>query len=210
LELKYYQGTFPESFVGCRQPAQPNLTQVREWFFDCLNNHPACSQKLNYALPTRVLEVKPLSRANSFEVRLLERGSSNEPYVTLSHRWGNRQPLQTTKENYETHLSGIMFDNLPKSFQDAVFTTQHLGVKHLWIDSLCIIQDSEEDWQAECARMAGIYANGMVTIAASDAEDATMGFLDIKYDSYGPQGECLGRSFHTLHTYVFFRRPHRR
>ncbi|PMD19341.1 heterokaryon incompatibility, partial [Hyaloscypha hepaticicola] len=60
---------------------------------------------------------------------------------------------------------------LPKTFQDAVLITRDLGVRYLWIDSLCIIQDSDEDWEQEAARMSEVYANGYVMLAAHGSEN---------------------------------------
>ncbi|KAK5657413.1 hypothetical protein OQA88_2983 [Cercophora sp. LCS_1] len=73
----------------------------------------------------------------------------------------------------------IDFDMLPKTFRDAVSVTLSLGLEYLWIDSLCIIQDSQEDWAQEAARMADIYSQTYVNLAATDATDSTGGlFLD--------------------------------
>jgi hypothetical protein len=58
---------------------------------------------------------------------------------------------------------------LPKVFQDAV---------SIWVDSLCILRDSQEDWKAESARMADVFANSLMTIAATAAKRPSEG-LDI-------------------------------
>jgi hypothetical protein len=41
--------------------------------------------------------------------------------------------------------------------------------KLLWIDSLCIIQDSVEDWEVESAKMAAMYSGANITIDVSSA-----------------------------------------
>ncbi|KAG9243250.1 hypothetical protein BJ878DRAFT_424067, partial [Calycina marina] len=46
---------------------------------------------------------------------------------------------------------------LPKTLRDAVVMTRYLGIRYLWIDSLCIIQNSTSDWQFETSRMGSIY-----------------------------------------------------
>ncbi|KAK0743070.1 hypothetical protein B0T18DRAFT_174903 [Schizothecium vesticola] len=46
-----------------------------------------------------------------------------------------------------------------------------MGVRWLWIDSLCIIQDDKDDWEAQAAAMAGIYENSSFTIAAHSKQD---------------------------------------
>jgi len=87
------------------------------------------------------------------------------------------RPLRTTTKTYSAHQGKILFDTLPKSFQDAVLVASHLGIARIWIDSLCIIQDSEADWETECPLMANIYSNALLTIAASDAPNSLTGFL---------------------------------
>ncbi len=70
-------------------------------------------------------------------------------YMTLSHCWGNNPILALLEENVTTFLHvGITFDALSKTFQDAINVTRALGISYIWIDSLCIIQDSREDWQS--------------------------------------------------------------
>jgi hypothetical protein len=64
-------------------------------------------------------------------------------------------------------LKGLKFDDLARTFQDAVVITRHLGIRYLWIDTLCIMQDSKEDWAAEGCRMGKIYENSACTIAAA-------------------------------------------
>jgi hypothetical protein len=116
-------------------------------------------------------------KSDDCNIQLLEAGGSTKPYATLSYCWGNYRPLCTTQENYALHVQGISFKSLPKLFQDAVTTAVHLGLKRLWIDSLCIIQDDKRDWEEQCNKMADIYANARVGIAACDVQDASEGFL---------------------------------
>jgi hypothetical protein len=110
-------------------------------------------------------------------VRLVEPRNAIKHYATLSHCWGAFQPLRTSEENYESHKKCIRISELPRTFQDAVIIAKNLDIEYLWIDSLCIIQDSIEDWQRECSRMASIYSGALVTIAASDAADSSKGFF---------------------------------
>ncbi|KAH7115893.1 heterokaryon incompatibility protein-domain-containing protein, partial [Dendryphion nanum] len=71
--------------------------------------------------------------------------------------------------------AGIPDLDLPKTFRDAVQVTRELGVRYLWIDSLCIIQDSREDWESESIQMGAIYEGAFVRIAASGARDSSEG-----------------------------------
>ena len=66
---------------------------------------------------------------------------------------------------------------LPKVFQDAIQVSLELGISYIWIDSLCIIQDSKEDWEHEAKRMGGVYSNGEFNIAATGYEDGASGLF---------------------------------
>jgi hypothetical protein len=74
-------------------------------------------------------------------------------------------------------MEGMPYASLPKTFQHAVTATRQLGLRYLWIDSLCIIQDSREDWEQHCYKMPEIYRNSTVTIAGPAAVDCNTGFL---------------------------------
>jgi hypothetical protein len=55
------------------------------------------------------------------------------------------------------HQSALPWDTLPRLFQDAILITRRIGYRYLWIDSLCIVQDSPNDWRQEMTRMGSIY-----------------------------------------------------
>jgi hypothetical protein len=98
-------------------------------------------------------------------------------YACLSHCWGSGADiLKTLTSNLQLHLkTGIKVASLPKTFKDAIKICQRLSIVYLWIDSLCIIQDSDSDWRIQAASMAGIYANAYLTIAAASANDPSQG-----------------------------------
>jgi hypothetical protein len=100
-----------------------------------------------------------------------------EQYATLSHCWGKVHVIQTTKENLALRMQGIEWDHLPKTFQDAIAIVQALGIRFLWIDSLCIVQDDMLDWKQESVRMAAIYSNSYINIAATGSSDSRGGCL---------------------------------
>jgi hypothetical protein len=100
-------------------------------------------------------------------------------YVTLSHCWGEIDLFKLKSNNIASLHNSIPMERLCKTFQDAIMVTRTLGLRYLWIDSLCIIQDNEEDWRQESTRMAYVYGNAIVNIAATDAKDGSVGlFLD--------------------------------
>lgn len=68
-------------------------------------------------------------------------------------------------------------EELPETLNDAIIVTRYLGIRHLWIDALCIIQDDPVDWSQEAGKMGEIYMNASCTIAAHSASHADDGFL---------------------------------
>ncbi|KAL1645546.1 hypothetical protein SLS58_003857 [Diplodia intermedia] len=93
------------------------------------------------------------------------------------HCWGppDKHPLRTTTATLDKHLKGIEFEQLPKTFQDAAIVTRALGLKYPWIDSLCILQDNEDEWREEVGKTGSLYQLATLTVAASGAHDSTSG-----------------------------------
>jgi hypothetical protein len=104
-------------------------------------------------------------------------------YIALSHCWGEHPPTKdspqfcTTDNNIELRLKGFSFSELPKTFQEAVRVTRKLNIQYLWIDSLCIIQWNQKDWEHEAKLMEGVFASAYCTIAATSADNSGAGFL---------------------------------
>lgn len=93
-------------------------------------------------------------------------------YVALSHCWGKTKAPILKIHMLRTMTLGIDWQRLSKTFQDAIIVTRRLGFRYLWIDSLCIIQDSPEDWVKESGTMQNVYANCVLTIVASWGKDS--------------------------------------
>jgi hypothetical protein len=99
------------------------------------------------------------------------------PYAALSHRWGTKQHYTLTTRNLQNYLTGFDITDLPQTFQDASFVTKHLGMQYLWIDALCILQDSKEDWEVESLKMGDVFQGAEVVLAAHCSGDDSDGFL---------------------------------
>jgi hypothetical protein len=85
--------------------------------------------------------------------------------------------LKTTTENVSAMKVEIFASDLPKTFLDTVTIVRYLGIRYVWIDSLCIIQNDDQDWKKESAQMASIYQNSMITIAATASNGADSGLF---------------------------------
>ncbi|KAG4438259.1 hypothetical protein IFR05_006241 [Cadophora sp. M221] len=159
------------------------LDLMKSWFSDCVQNHSECASSsddsaMDHILPSRVIEVGD-SSSPDFVPRLLAPGPRRGKWATLSHRWGQVDVLKSINSNIHELEAGIDVSKLPATFRDAIFLTRHFGLRYLWIDSLCIIQDSDEDWLKEAASMPNIYRNSCITIAAAATENSTGGiFVD--------------------------------
>lgn len=66
---------------------------------------------------------------------------------------------------------------MPQTYQDAIQVTDALGLRYLWIDALCIIQECQDDWAKESQNMGNIYKNSHVTIAPIATKSCWDGFL---------------------------------
>lgn len=178
----------------------PNLDLGRRWIRECMTTHAYCPSARETALPSRLLYVGEYSPER--HVRLVETSGRTGFYVTLSHRWGGSRPLITDRSNYMRHLTSLAFSQLPKLFQDAAIVVRGLGYSYLWIDSLCIVQDDEEDWQRESSHMADIYTNSVITIAMPTGTGSDSAFFNLRQappvppcdiTARTPQGETIGK-----------------
>ncbi|KAH9218068.1 heterokaryon incompatibility protein-domain-containing protein [Leptodontidium sp. 2 PMI_412] len=149
---------------------------------DCTRFHPICSSNIPKFRPTRIIDVGLEATAQNICLTTLKDDMAQ--YVTLSHCWGDTSAiLTTTKDTIKQRHRSIPFRDLPKTFQDAVQITRALGLRYLWIDSLCIIQDDKADWELESAKMAEIYLESCLTIAATASVDSTGGFFFNRWTS---------------------------
>ncbi|KAH8707548.1 heterokaryon incompatibility protein-domain-containing protein [Phaeosphaeriaceae sp. PMI808] len=101
--------------------------------------------------------------------------TTDRSYIALSHCWGLIPIIRTLKENYKEHCKTIAPESLSKTFREAIHTTRKLGYRYIWIDSLCIIQDDDDDWVKEAATMSDVYQCAVLTIAAAHASGGDVG-----------------------------------
>ena len=104
---------------------------------------------------------------------------THEPYIALSYVWGEGKPYTTKLSNIMLHRNhgGLErnLEELPRVFHDAFNLVRCLGVRYIWIDSLCIVQDSSRSWGLNSRVMDLIYGNAVLTICAADGVDSSTG-----------------------------------
>lgn len=143
------------------------MDAIKLWVRECTGSHDRCKSHSPKALPARLLDV--MAGVDLIKLVETKRIATQEPrsYTALSHCWGNPKDLfTTTKATQRRRLNGILLEELPQTFLDAVLITRKLGVQYLWIDALCIVQDETLDWEAQSAKMADIYSGSYLTISA--------------------------------------------
>ena len=156
------------------------LSLAREFIDNCVEGHKHCithSVMSEPPLPTRVIDC-----TNPDCPRLVLTNGRRGKYLTLSYVWGGDQVHKTTTSNISTYECGIdaSINILPETIRNAIHVTNRRGFRSLWVDSLCIIQNSEEDKRHELGRMHNIYRFAHLTIIAANAESASAGFLQVR------------------------------
>ena len=173
-----------------------NVPLVKRWLQDCKHHkhsRKAGSQKDN-DLFQRESGFRLIDVINERLVQKTERCD----YVALSYVWGNIPTLLATRENDEeipilltvkenvkrlsypnglspSQLAALESARIPRTVLDAMEFTRRIGMRHLWVDTLCIVQDDERDKSRLIRSMDDVYDNATVTIIAAAGSDADAG-----------------------------------
>lgn len=159
--------TAPE-FTGAR---------IKSWLRECDESHPQCKK---YSFPSfapkRLLD---LQSPEPHVYKIVETDMTiKEPYCTLSHSWGKARFITTTQVNLQQHMEvGVPRKDLPKNFAEAIDVVRELGVRYIWIDSLCIVQGEGGDFLTQGGLMHAVYRNSYCNIVAADSKAARDGLF---------------------------------
>ncbi|KAH7140863.1 heterokaryon incompatibility protein-domain-containing protein [Dactylonectria macrodidyma] len=156
----------------CKDLTSKAAAEIVQWLNECQDKHSSCPRRRHHALPRRVIDL------GSRTLRLRQSDPDEKaPYAALSYCWGGVAQLTTMAANLNDHLQAIDVASLPKTIRDAVEVCRAIGMRYLWVDALCIVQDDNNDKLDQIASMGLIYKNSTVTIVAASAEKVTDGFL---------------------------------
>jgi len=157
------------------------LSQILDWYHDCAKNHTKCESFSSLVapyqeLPSRLLDIGDNnSRSSNTKAKVrLECKVDEIPnlrYATLSHVWGSDPSscIQLRRATLEPFTEEVPLDAMPTKYRDAIRIARVLGLRYIWIDSLCIIQDSPEDWKTEALKMAAVYGCSACNISYTHA-----------------------------------------
>lgn len=161
------------------------MVAARIWLEKCQREHscvqgPATTPKDTGFLPKRLVDVgsgdESIRLVASRDIKPQEKTS----YMSLSHCWGNpatHEAYYLTAARLSEYAQGIPANKLPKTFLDACQVTRDLSQRYIWIDSLCIIQDSKQDWAEQSAQMWQVYRNSYLNLSATASKSPAEGLF---------------------------------
>ncbi|KAH6648703.1 heterokaryon incompatibility protein-domain-containing protein [Truncatella angustata] len=175
-------GSKAELFSGRKmQAGQINLSLLPSWYWTCQIEHSFdCAANTNVVRPAGTdWCFSPYIRLLDLKERCLVELVVPRSYVALSYVWGAQCVFKTLTTNIlKLKRPGELLRHhhlFPKSIQDALLLTNILKHRYIWIDSLCIIQDSETDKAKQLAAMDQIYSRAALTIVAAGGDSANAG-----------------------------------
>ncbi|KAI8712983.1 HET domain-containing protein [Fusarium sp. LHS14.1] len=155
-----------------------NFARVNQWLYDCEKYHVGCWPSETPMLPTRVIDVGTLpADAQNDKVRIFCSQGIRARYVALSHCWGGKIEPRLKLSNLDKFQSSILCSSLPATFRDAITITRNLGFQYLWIDSLCIVQDSP-NLEQELDNMGPVYRDSTLGLFAAASKNSNEGILN--------------------------------
>lgn len=134
-------------------------------------------------MPTRVIDI---GHDASVVPRLVHsssiRQSEKTKYAALSYCWGDEKDAETQfktqKASLEERCTSLPNELMTSTTKDAIAITRAIGLRYIWIDALCIVQDDNDDWSHESSRMNLVYRHAFVTFCSLNSNSCHEGFLN--------------------------------
>lgn len=179
LRLKFDAGSTQDRNLECYSLYSQidNLaavSRITSWLQRC-REHVCCPRTHSTRLPSRVIDVglfSPYTPPLLYETK----GESAE-YLTLTYCWGDSRTACLIQSNLGKYTKELPTNDLPKTFLDAIHLTKLIGIRFLWIDAICIVQDDPNDFAKESRSMYETYRNSVFTISAAGYPDPTTGLF---------------------------------
>lgn len=136
---------------------------------------------------TPVFRLVDVQRKRIVEFTTIDLGKVE--YAALSYVWGGPQRVTLLDENREAMQQDGALQDLPRTLADAMAFTSALSLRYLWIDAICIVQDSNKDKAIQIGNMANIYSYSLITIIAATGTNADSGLCGVTAPRAGWQTE---------------------
>ncbi|KAK0667689.1 heterokaryon incompatibility protein-domain-containing protein [Cercophora samala] len=175
-------------FVRPIRPSMIDFSLVRKWLGYCQTYHGkkcwrnVTLKELNRSHPS--IEI-PDFRCIDIEQNCLVKLPPGLRYATLSYVWGQGKKFKTVKSNVASlekpqALVSLEYDSqLPATIKDAMQVMREIGMRYLWVDSLCIVQDEPESTEALIKAMDMVYGAADLVIMAAGSEHADAGIAGV-------------------------------
>lgn len=157
--------------------------QIEQWIQRCRRSCKSCAQSRHDAKPPhRVLDLCPPAQAEDDLALTQGFEACKDDYLTLSYCWSEPfQPQASTSGNNTARIRGFSSTTLPQTIRDAIEITRRLGFRYLWVDSMCILQDSPVDERMEIRKMRSISESSFLTIFPGSTASVSSGFLTTRH-----------------------------
>ncbi|GJC81885.1 hypothetical protein ColLi_04723 [Colletotrichum liriopes] len=190
------------SFLARQIPySHADVGLLQRWLGICKTHHGGSCQPLQSPYETfELLENLKFIDLESESIVVSSRsGAQVTEYATLSYVWGGAQSLTLTQSTLPKFCSrgSLRVDrpNLPKTIRDAMILVKSLGIRYLWVDALCIVQDDEDDKMYIIPRMNIVYGNSVLNICAAAGDNSRYGIPGSpgnRRAAWQPRVECAG------------------
>jgi hypothetical protein len=172
------------TWLGGR-PYEPqiNFSLVKHWAESCMKTHERCGTQSWHS------HIKDISLFRFIDVKnmCLVDASKKSQFVALSYVWGTvpifKATLQNKAQLYSKMGLSQFIDEIPTTIQDAIQVVRELGMRFLWTDAICIIQDDWEEKKQLIGGMDAVYAQATLTIVAAQGTNASSGLLGVRPES---------------------------
>lgn len=176
----FVNGPGPAAIFPTGRIIQPevNIGLLMKWYTTCLRAHKDTCEQPSWLGPEKAWPQN--LRLVDVTQHCIVDAPDRCTYFTLSYVWGSEHaPFQCTSHNLATlEIPGALDVNLlPKTIANAIYLTRALGARYLWIDRLCVLQDSDADKAVQLPQMDAVYARAALTIvgASGTAADGLAG-----------------------------------
>ena len=155
------------------------------WLNDCIKNHDcSAAETVYFTSITRFLHIGGIAEEPTLVS--FPSGSCPAKWAALSYCWGTEPSSKLTSKSLPSFEQGIMMATLDATVCDTICVARDLGIKYIWIDALCIIQDDKKDMDLQMAKMRLIYEKSIVTLVTTHTSSVKQGFLSSRNVKYVP------------------------
>ncbi|KAH6669859.1 heterokaryon incompatibility protein-domain-containing protein [Halenospora varia] len=196
---KQFRGNHVNPNISSHTSSTSTLDLAYQWFISCRGLHKQCTRLVTPTkyLPTRLIDIGTTADTHWKLHLTSDSPPTSRNYMTLSYRWSYTSCIKLLSSTYSSFLVGQPIVELPQSFQDSILVARRFGIRYLWIDCLCIQQDSATDWENESAKMKDVYANSACNIAAAASDSPYGGLFRTRDVSALQPGIIQSSSFNT-------------